>query len=337
MFIYKTGDLLESPAEALVNTVNCEGYMGKGIAYQFKLRYPENFKDYQRACRSGELRPGKLHYYSEDGRLIINFPTKDKWRNPSKMEYIETGLRELEALIYRLSIKSIAIPPLGSGNGGLVWARVRMLIEDRLKVISKETDIYLYEPSKAYVTRPVQEPVLSTSALVLMEIKAGLNIFSSLRLQKAAYFMNVFSHSQYFKFKKHKYGPYSHSIDVISRNIKAYQSFHEKNSEEAKAILYKKIISSTVDEKLNSLLPYIELACKFVNEFPNNHDLECLATVCYLVETEQMRSEGEVVDSFLGWSEDKANRYHKEEIVDALQILYDRGIIDKNLEGYYLT
>lgn len=337
MFIYKTGDLLQSSADALVNTVNCEGVMGKGIAYQFKLRYPNNFKDYRHACQSGELRPGKLHYFSEDGKLIINFPTKDKWRNPSKMEYIESGLNELVPLIHELSIKSIAIPPLGSGNGGLIWSQVRKLIEDKLSETSKRTDIFLYEPSRAYVTRPVQEPHLSTSALVLMEIKSNLNKFSSIRLQKTAYFMNVFSHSQYFKFEKNKYGPYSHSIDIICQNIRAYQSFHEKSTEDAKIILYRKLVSDSVDEKLSKLRPYIKESCDFANNYPKDHDLECLATVCYLVEKGQAISEQAIITAFLDWSEDKANRFQPSEISNALHILCDCGIVDKNLEGYYLA
>ena len=119
MLNYTTGDLLKSDAEALVNTVNCEGFMGKGIAYQFKLQYPQNNEDYVRACRSGALAIGKLHYYKEKGKIIINFPTKDKWREKSRMEYIEKGLDELVVLARDLGLTSIAIPPLGSGNGGL--------------------------------------------------------------------------------------------------------------------------------------------------------------------------------------------------------------------------
>ena len=99
MFFYTTGDLLQSDAEALVNTVNCEGYMGKGIAYQFKLKFPNNNKDYVKACKNGTLRPGKLHVYKESEKIIINFLTKDKWREKSRMEYIEDGLDALVLLI----------------------------------------------------------------------------------------------------------------------------------------------------------------------------------------------------------------------------------------------
>ena len=93
---YETGDMFASGAECLINTVNCEGYMGKGIAYQFKMKFPENNKSYVKACRNGSLRPGTLHVFVEDGITIINFPTKDRWREKSKLSYIETGLDEAE-------------------------------------------------------------------------------------------------------------------------------------------------------------------------------------------------------------------------------------------------
>ena len=102
MFYYKTGDLLKNEAEALVNTVNCEGYMGKGIAYQFKLQFPDNNKDYIKACKNGKLQPGKLHFYKEHEKIIINFPTKNKWREKSKIEYIEK-----EVIVYRERCNSI--------------------------------------------------------------------------------------------------------------------------------------------------------------------------------------------------------------------------------------
>ena len=130
---YETGDMFASGAECLINTVNCEGYMGKGIAYQFKMKFPENNKSYVKACRNGSLRPGTLHVFVEDGITIINFPTKDRWREKSKLSYIETGLDEFLRVLPDLQVKSIAIPPLGCGNGGLQWPVVKRLIEEKLE------------------------------------------------------------------------------------------------------------------------------------------------------------------------------------------------------------
>ena len=166
MFFYTTGDLLQSDAEALVNTVNCEGYMGKGIAYQFKLKFPNNNKDYVKACKNGTLRPGKLHVYKESEKIIINFPTKDKWREKSRMEYIEDGLDALVLLIKELNIKSIAIPPLGSGNGGLIWNDVKQVLAKKgsfvVKVFQGEGfDEYLREIRSLFSIVKVRKPEAS--------------------------------------------------------------------------------------------------------------------------------------------------------------------------------
>lgn len=335
MFKYVTGDLLKSEAEALVNTVNCEGYMGKGIAYQFKLQYPENNSDYVKACKSGALMVGRLHYFTERGKIIINFPTKDKWRAKSKMQYIEDGLDELVKLISRLHIKSIAIPPLGSGNGGLIWSEVKPIIERKLDMVSNKVDIYIYEPSQNYIAQPVVEPKLSTSALVLMEIKNRLNKFDSLRLQKTAYFINIFSHDNYFKFKRHKYGPYDNSIAIISKNIKEYQRFHNvKKTEDAYNILYNKIVSGNVEEKLKFLNPFIIKAANYVNSIGSNDELECLATIIYLVEEQKTLNEEEIVGLFKSWSVDKANRFTEEDIINGIRRLNNTNIIEKTLTGY---
>lgn len=132
MISFVTGDLFDSDAYALVNAVNCEGVMGKGIAYQFKSRFPRNFEAYREACASGFLRPGRLFPFEEGGKLIINFPTKDKWRNSSEMKYIDWGLSALSGFLNSNRIPSVAIPPLGAGNGGLIWRDVRRLMEERL-------------------------------------------------------------------------------------------------------------------------------------------------------------------------------------------------------------
>ncbi|GAA0753542.1 type II toxin-antitoxin system antitoxin DNA ADP-ribosyl glycohydrolase DarG [Clostridium sartagoforme] len=338
MIIYTTGDLLKSQAEVLVNTVNCEGYMGKGIAYQFKLQYPENNMDYVKACKSGNLKVGKLHYFREKGKLIINFPTKDKWRANSKMEYVADGLDELVKLINLLNIKSIAIPPLGSGNGGLIWGEVKQLIEQKLSVISKEIEIYIYEPSKNYISQPTIEPKLSTSALVLMQIKNRLNKFDTLRLQKTAYFLNIFSNQNYFIFKRHKYGPYDNSIAIISKNIKEYQKYHNvKNTEDAYRILYNKIVSDNVETKLAQLNPFIEKAANYVNSIETNHELECLATIVFLISEQKVLSEGEILKHFKEWSADKANRYSDNDILNGIYKLYNSNIIDKTFTGYIVT
>ena len=336
VFFYTTGDLLQSDAEALVNTVNCEGYMGKGIAYQFKLKFPNNNKDYVKACKNGTLRPGKLHVYKESEKIIINFPTKDKWREKSRMEYIEDGLDALVLLIKELNIKSIAIPPLGSGNGGLIWNDVKQVLAKKLEDIAKQVAIYIYEPSRNFATTPTQEPKLSTSALVLMELKGHLKKFNSLRLQKAAYFMDLFSSKKYFRFVPHKYGPYDHSIDIVSRNIGEYQSFYGlKDTELTYQLAYQVICSEKTTKLLNRLLPAIEKAVAYVNEIESDHELEGLATVTYLVQTFSRIEASRIISEFKQWSEDKMARFSEEEIEKYMDCLEQTGVIERDITGSY--
>ncbi len=146
MIQYRQGDLFECGADGLVNAVNCEGIMGKGIAYQFKIRFPENNKSYIKACKSGELKIGKIHFFTENGITVINFPTKDKWRQPSKMEYVEEGMNNLVELLPRLGVKKIAIPSLGCGNGGLLWENVKKVIEEKISGLKEEYDFLIFEP-----------------------------------------------------------------------------------------------------------------------------------------------------------------------------------------------
>ncbi|MCE6996946.1 macro domain-containing protein [Saccharothrix sp. S26] len=150
VIIEQKGDLLAADVDALVNTVNCVGVMGKGLALQFKNRYPENFEAYARACKRGEVDLGRMfvvELHSLAGpRYIINFPTKGHWKSNSRLEDIERGLEDLVEVLGNLDIKSIAIPPLGSGNGGLDWAQVEPIIRSTLRDLS-DVDVHLYPPS----------------------------------------------------------------------------------------------------------------------------------------------------------------------------------------------
>lgn len=153
MLNFIKGNLFDSKTEAFVNTVNCLGISGKGLALEFKQRYPEMFKDYKKFCDSEKLRPGKFHIFEVNNpKFIINFPTKIDWRNPSKYSWIDAGLARLFArTIPDLNIKSISIPALGCSNGGLVWDKVELLIkkwyytfDDYLEFV----DIKIFKPYK---------------------------------------------------------------------------------------------------------------------------------------------------------------------------------------------
>lgn len=146
MIRFTKGNIFDSGCDALVNPVNCVGVMGKGLALQFKQRFPANFASYAAACRAGELSPGRMHVFdtgSPQPRFIVNFPTKRHWRDASRLDDVANGLQALAAAIAANGIRSIAIPPLGCGLGGLPWCDVRTLILRHLQAID-HTDIVIY-------------------------------------------------------------------------------------------------------------------------------------------------------------------------------------------------
>lgn len=335
MIIYTTGDLLKSDANALVNTVNCEGYMGKGIAYQFKKEFPENNNDYVKACKSGQLEIGKLHYTFERGKLIINFPTKNKWRAKSKIEYIEKGLDALINLINQLKITSVAIPPLGSGNGGLPWGDVKFLIEQKLKDIP--CSIYIYEPTKNYTAQSITEPKLNFSSLLLMEIKHHLKKFNKLRLQHATFFVTVFSMDKYFDFQKQDSGPHDKMIIVISSEIKKFQDYHKvKNTKEAKEILYNKLVSESTTNKLANLRPVIKRVTDFINSIKTDRELECLSKILYLIDENKSLSSEEIFQNIISWEGIK-EYFSKEEVSYCITKLCDSRMIEPTLVGFEIS
>lgn len=152
MITYVLGDLLQSPARVLVNTVNTVGVMGKGIAKDFKLIYPEMFQQYQKLCEKKMFNIGQLWLYKTPHKWILNFPTKENWRQPSKLEYIEAGLRKFTQTYADKNITSIAFPALGCGNGELNWeTQVRPLMEKYLQNIPADVYIYLYSETNKYI------------------------------------------------------------------------------------------------------------------------------------------------------------------------------------------
>jgi O-acetyl-ADP-ribose deacetylase (regulator of RNase III) len=142
MITYFDGTVFNTPAKAIVNTVNCVGTMGKGLALEFKLRYPDMYEEYKKQCEIKEIKIGKIKLYEESENLwIMNFPTKMHWRNPSKMEYIEAGLKYFVKNYKKINIESIAFPKLGSNNGGLKWEDVKVLMEKYLNDL--DIDVYI--------------------------------------------------------------------------------------------------------------------------------------------------------------------------------------------------
>ena len=224
MIQYVKGNILESDAMALVNTVNLAGVMGKGIALQFKKQFPINFKLYKKACEENAIGIGKLLVTKEQTvfgeKIIINFPTKKDWRKSSEYSYIEDGLEDLIRIIGEYHIKSVAIPPLGAGNGGLHWEIVKKIIEGKLS--SLPIDIIVYEPNAVIVDRMKSERVKLTPAralllYVLFDLVKHGEYISEFSTEKICYFLQRFGANELFKlkFEAKYYGPYSGKVRFV--------------------------------------------------------------------------------------------------------------------------
>lgn len=223
MIKFTKGNLLQADVEAVVNTVNTVGVMGKGIALQFKKAYPANFTAYKKACDSGEIQPGEVFVFDlqalANPRYIINFPTKRHWRGKSKMEDIDSGLVSLVSEVKRLGIHSVAVPPLGCGLGGLSWSDVYARMETAFQALPEVTWM-VYQPtgapdSKEMPNRTKRPNMTKGRAAVLGLIDRYLvpgfaYSISLLEVQKLVYFLTVAGeHLNQVEFKKHHYGPYA--------------------------------------------------------------------------------------------------------------------------------
>ncbi len=228
-----TGNLLTADVDALVNPVNTVGVMGKGLALQFKKAFPEGFREYEAACKRDEVVVGRMHVVQRlmRPRLIFNFPTKKHWRQPSKLEYIRDGLVDLAAQIRALKVASIAVPPLGCGNGGLAWRDVRPRIEAALGSLG-EVRVVLFEPAGAPAASAIvdrrRRPAMTPSRALLL---ASMNAYaqtgfdsrlSLLELQKLAYFLQAAGEPLRLDYKPHHYGPYADNLRKALRNIEGH-------------------------------------------------------------------------------------------------------------------
>lgn len=170
MITFVKGDIFESPAQVLTNTVNCVGVMGKGIALEFKRRHPAMFMDYEVRCKMGEVQLGVPYLWEDERTQVLNFPTKGHWREDSRLQDIDAGLQYLVEHYQKMGICSVAMPPLGCGNGGLGWKDVRQMIEQKLGSIT-DLEVFVYEPLAVGVrAQEVEEPYVG-QALTLGGVK----------------------------------------------------------------------------------------------------------------------------------------------------------------------
>ena len=280
MITLEQGNVLQAKAEAVVNTVNCEGFMGKGIALQFKKAYPDNFDAYRRACRAREVRPGRMFIFDLGAmlgvRYIINFPTKRHWKGRSRYEDIEAGLAALVEDVRRLGIRSIAIPPLGCGLGGLDWSRVRPMIEQAFAALP-EVEVQLYEPAGAPAAEdmPVRtkRPHLTVARALFIQVMrqyAALEYrLTLLEIQKLAYFLQEAGQPLRLNYQAGLYGPYAPNLNKVLEVLEGH---------------YTRGYGDT--QKPDVELALIDGAAEEAETFLHSHDLERerLARVSRLIE-----------------------------------------------------
>lgn len=341
---YITGNMLEAETEALVNTVNTVGVMGKGIALQFKERFPVNFKIYADACKKGRMQVGKMLVVKENTlsgeRLIINFPTKTEWFKKSQYSYIEDGLKDLAKVIEEYKVKSIAIPPLGCGNGGLKWEKVKPMMDKYLGQLSNVA-IQIFEPNDAVKEilqkEAVKKEVGLTAARAMLlyalfkyeKLGEVATIFSA---NKLAYFLQKSGEPMRLQFVPYKYGPYAQAIEKV---LYALNGKYLTGIEQMKArafeplqLNYKKY--DEVEKYVNTNLTSdqkqrLESVFSIIDGFETTLSLEILSSAHFLISENSSLTEDQLFNKIQDWNERKKNLVTKEYINIALEHLHNYG------------
>lgn len=304
MIRFTQGNLLEADAEALVNTVNTVGVSGKGIALMFKEAFPENFRAYEAASKAGRIVAGGLFITERHDmlgpRYIINFATKQHWRSPSKLVWIKEGLQALRQEIETRGIRSVAIPPLGAGNGGLQWADVRPVIEDAFRDLA--IDIVVFEPTQKYqnvVKRQGVEKLTPARALMAEMIRRyevlGFDC-SMLEAQKLAWFLSRainragLANPIADDFAANRYGPYSDKVRHLLNSLDGSYLECERRVADARPfdpIRFRhdrqdKISVHLTAPDVSLYRTALDRASDVIDGFQSPHGLELLATVDWL-------------------------------------------------------
>jgi len=343
MITYKKGNIFDAKVEALVNTVNTVGVMGKGIALQFKFAFPECYRAYKEAASRDEIVTGKVQIVPVNDingvKYIINFPTKAHWRHPSKIQWIKDGLIDLKKQVQEFGINSIAIPPLGCGNGGLNWDKVRPLIDSLLADLN--IDIIVYEPSDAIkqalmkTEKPTASkltPVRAMLLYLLYKYRALGEFSSEFAAEKLSYFLQRFGETQLkLDFKKGLYGPYSGKVRHVlyalnGYYIKGYEQKEAKPFETLELAVSKK---DEVETYLNNNISAeekerLDEVAELIQGFESPYGLELLATVDFLRNTTKLKDAFSIKNEL--WSQRKQDLFPINHIELAINHLnrYDR-------------
>lgn len=337
-----TGDILQANAEALVNTVNCVGVMGRGIALQFRKAFPENFKVYKAACSRNEVRPGRMLTvetgFLSGPRYIVNFPTKRHWKGKSRIEDIDAGLVSLIREVRERAIKSIAIPPLGCGLGGLDWRDVRPRILRAFEALP-DVEVVLYEPSgppvpEAMAKRSVA-PSMTPGRAVLIELmvryrQAVLDPFVSLlEIHKLMYLMQEAGEPLRLKFEKGLYGPYAKNLRHVLNELEGHFLTGYGDAAD-KPELPIELLSNAREAAEDLLTEHPDTQARFdrvarlIHGFETPHGMELLSTVHWVVSREAASTPEEAMAKTHAWNERK-RIFDAKQIRLGWQVLHEQG------------
>ncbi|TAK21769.1 MAG: Appr-1-p processing protein [Chloroflexota bacterium] len=336
-----SGNLLNADVEALVNTVNCVGYMGKGIALQFKQAFPDNYTAYRRACDRGEVQPGRMQVY-ETGqafpRLIFNFPTKRDWRANSRIDDIEIGLQALIREIEARGVTSVAVPPLGCGNGGLNWRDVRPRIERAFAALP-DVRVLLFSPSgaPAATTMPVRttRPRMTLARALfirLMEQYRVLNYrMTLLELQKLAYFLQEAGEPLKLRYVPGPYGPFAPNLNKVlelleGHFIRGYGDSQKPDVEIALLPGGPEAATAFVKEFADASAR-LDRVSRLIEGFETPHSMELLATVHWVATRgdQPTRTLEDIVRAVHGWNARKARAFPRRHIEVTWAHLVEQG------------
>lgn len=324
------GNILTADAEALVNTVNCVGVMGKGIALQFKKAFPENFKAYEAACRNKEVKPGRMFVFNTgqmfNPRFIINFPTKRHWRGKSRYEDIEMGLEALVQEVRERKIRSIAIPPLGSGLGGLQWEQVKPMIEKAFATMP-EVQIKLFEPKGSPDAKEMPvgtaNPKMTVARALFVKLVQQYTRFAYrltlLEIQKLAYFLQESGLDLKLRYVKHLYGPYAHNLNKVLEILEGHYILGYGDTQKPDVEI---TLLPDADKEADRFLqlhpnamPNLERVADLVDGFETPYGMELLSSVHWIAvhDREASDAKGAIV-AMANWNERKQRLFKADHI-----------------------
>lgn len=328
------GNLLEAEADALVNTVNTEGVMGKGVALQFAKKFPAMLADYRSACKAGEVQPGRMHVFERHEmfgpRYIINFPTKRHWRSPSRLEDIAAGLAALVETIRRLDIHSIALPPLGCGNGGLEWRDVLPQIQAKLGGLT-DVKVLVYPPKGAptagqIVHKTARLEINPSRAIVLKIWKQYLALgyqLTLIEIHKLLYFLQEAGEPLHLRFAKSTYGPYADNLRHLLHRFEGHFTlgFADGNNKPDTEITLQPGAVEEADRYLTAhtessqpSLERLNRVVQLVEGFESPYGMELLATVHWVVAQEKAATLEATVSKVHAWNHRKRKLMSPEHI-----------------------